>query len=364
MIDTIMDWVVATALWGMQRLYPLLRSKTGYDNPRTRHITGLSYPARICWMVLPNIVKWFETRATLFPAVLQVQTINRCNGRCGICPYSYTIHLQQREVMDDAVYSKIVAECAGEGDLQEFVPMSKNEPLLDPKLEARVAEFKAAAAPHQVVEIVTNGSALTPARFARLAESGVDLISISLNAATEETYKKVKQGLSWQRVRRNVEALAAADTSRVNIFLRYVKQSDNLPEFKSFATHWRQRGFNILAFGINNRSGTVRDYARMLPARSLFLHHLLRALGRRFFGLCPYAFSVAHVLRNGDVPLCANDWHNREILGNVRYSTLREIFNSPRIQEIRELMRQGRYAEIAPCRDCSYRKDWLNIDHR
>jgi len=51
MIDTLMDWVVAMALWGMQRLYPLLRSKTGYDNPRTRHITGLSYPARICWMV-------------------------------------------------------------------------------------------------------------------------------------------------------------------------------------------------------------------------------------------------------------------------------------------------------------------------
>jgi radical SAM protein with 4Fe4S-binding SPASM domain len=363
MMDKLADWMVTLALWGIQQRYPFLRSKTGYDNPRTRHLTGLSYMARVCWMIWPNIGKWLETRATLFPAVLQIQTINRCNARCGMCPYSYTIHLQQRGVMDDAVYSRIVAECAGNADLQEIVPMSKNEPLLDPKLEARVAEFKAVAAPHQVVEIVTNGSALTPTRFARLAESGVDLISISVNAATEETYKKVKRGPSWAQVTKNLEALAAADTSQVNIFVRYIKQSDNLDEFKSFAAHWRQRDFNILAYEINNRSGTVRDYTRMLPTRGLFQRHLRRAVGRRFRGLCPYVFSIAHVLHNGDVPLCANDWHNRKVLGNVRHSTLGEIFNSPRIQQIREWMYQGRYAEITPCRDCSYQKDWLNPDH-
>ena len=362
-MDRLADWVVVLALRGIQRMVPLLRSKTGYANPRTRHVTGLSYMARVCWMILPNMVKWFETRATLFPAVLQVQTINRCNARCGICPYSYTIHLQQRGVMDHGLYSKIVAECAGKDDLQEFVPMCKNEPLLDPKLEARVVEFKTGAAPHQAVEIATNGSALTPGRFARLAKSGVDLISISLNAATEETHKKVKQGLLWSQVKKNLEALATADTSQVNIFVRYIRQCDNLAEFESFRAHWRQRGFNILTYEINNRSGTVRDYARMLPTRNSFQRHLRKAVGRRFRGLCPYAFSIAHVLHNGDVPLCANDWHNRVILGNIKHSTLEEIYNSPRIRQIREWMCQGRYAEIAPCADCSYQKDWLNPDH-
>jgi radical SAM protein with 4Fe4S-binding SPASM domain len=66
-----------------------------------------------------------------------------------------------------------------------------------------------------------------------------------------------------------------------------------------------------------------------------------------------------HVLENGDVPMCSNDWHNREILGNVRAQTIREIYNSPRMNEIRELMAQGRFEDIAACRDCSFYHDWM-----
>jgi radical SAM protein with 4Fe4S-binding SPASM domain len=66
-----------------------------------------------------------------------------------------------------------------------------------------------------------------------------------------------------------------------------------------------------------------------------------------------------HVLQNGDVPMCANDWHNREILGNVNQDSLRAIYNSPRMKEIRGLMAQGRYADIPACKDCSFWKEWL-----
>ncbi len=78
-----------------------------------------------------------------------------------------------------------------------------------------------------------------------------------------------------------------------------------------------------------------------------------------FKGACPHAFGIMHILKNGDVPLCANDWEHREHLGNVREQSIREIYNSPRMQEIRELMEQGRFEEIAPCKDCSFWKEWL-----
>src|SRR5205085_12395839 len=123
--------------------------------------------------------------------------------------------------------------------LHEFVPMAQNEPLMDPKLERRVAEFKAIAAPHQMVEIVTNGSALTLARFNRLVQSGVDLVNISLSAHTEAADQKVMQGLSCPRLMQNLDALAAADTSRVNLFLRYVHQAENEGQFPAYRKHWK-----------------------------------------------------------------------------------------------------------------------------
>ena len=83
-------------------------------------------------------------------------------------------------------------------------------------------------------------------------------------------------------------------------------------------------------------------------------------MGRKIFkGTCPHAFGIMHILKNGDVPLCANDWEHREKLGNVREQSIREIYNSSRMLEIRELMEQGRFEEIPPCKDCSFWKEWL-----
>jgi radical SAM protein with 4Fe4S-binding SPASM domain len=64
-------------------------------------------------------------------------------------------------------------------------------------------------------------------------------------------------------------------------------------------------------------------------------------------------------MQNGDVLLCGNDWNEREVVGNVHEETLAAIFNNARMQEVRELMQQGRYDEIPACRNCSFRHEWL-----
>ena len=57
--------------------------------------------------------------------------------------------------------------------------------------------------------------------------------------------------------------------------------------------------------------------------------------------------------------MCLNDWADREVIGNVRTQTIREIYNSPRMKEVRELMLQGRYEEIEACSGCSFYHEWL-----
>jgi radical SAM protein with 4Fe4S-binding SPASM domain len=66
-----------------------------------------------------------------------------------------------------------------------------------------------------------------------------------------------------------------------------------------------------------------------------------------------------HSLTNGDVSFCANDCGHREHLGDVHKQGIREVNDSPRLQEIRELMGQERVDEIPPCKDCSFWKAWL-----
>lgn len=133
---------------------PFLVSRTGCANPRVHRITGWTgYWAHTFRLTLSNIHKWMKTKGDLFPLVVQVQTINRCNASCSFCPYPYAVHLQEKRVMDDELYSKIVDECTSEPGLLDFVPMSKNEPLLNVKMEERIREFRVKAQPHQIVEL-------------------------------------------------------------------------------------------------------------------------------------------------------------------------------------------------------------------
>jgi radical SAM protein with 4Fe4S-binding SPASM domain len=357
--ERFVQWLLARMLALVEVGERLRRARLGYANPRVAHLVGaLGYHAHSYRVGLPPVKRWLQTQEELFPAVVQVQTVNRCNAACRMCPYPTTWALQPREVMDDALYSKIAAECASASELQDFIPMAQNEPLLDPKMAQRIAEFKAQAQPHQMVELVTNGSALTPERFHRWEQAGLDLLTISVNAGSEATYERVMGGLRWARLLDVLEQLRQRGSAQVNIYLRYVIQRENAHEVRGFVRHWR-RHFNLMLYDVNNRAGAVQDYARLATVKHLLTRRFRKWIGPRLFRVCPYLFSIMAVMQNGDVLLCGNDWNEREVVGNVRESSLRAVFNNARMKEVRELMRQGRYDEIAPCRNCSFRHEWL-----
>jgi radical SAM protein with 4Fe4S-binding SPASM domain len=121
---------------------------------------------------------------------------------------------------------------------------------------------------------------------------------------------------------------------------------------------------NVLGIEVNNRSSSLQAYEEISEpdtAKSALKKWIRKHFAKRVFPVCPYAFSHLHVLYNGNVPLCVNDFEHREIMGNVNQQSIREIYNSERFQQIREMMVQGKYDEIETCRHCTLWKDsnWL-----
>ncbi len=339
--------------------YGWLRSKTGSSNSSVRNMTELGFQIRSFLYLYPNVEHW-KNNKEIFPAVVQIQTINRCNGACRMCPYPYTTHQEEERSMPDDLWQKIIKECAQESSCKILVPMSKNEPLLDKKLPQRINQFRQIAQPHQITELVTNGELLDGKLMKELTDSGLDLITISLNATNKETYQKTMHNLNWEKVQKNIKEIEELDLSKTNIFVRLIRQKDNYQEVKAFKKYWKKRGFNVLIYGVNNRSGAVKKFEQLLEPFNWFeriKRKILSKLSKKIFPICPYSFSMGNILSNGDMPLCVNDWHNREIIGNVRNQTIKEIYNSPKVNKLRKMMCQGRYDEIAPCKNCSL---WKN----
>lgn len=61
---------------------------------------------------------------------------------------------------------------------------------------------------------------------------------------------------------------------------------------------------------------------------------------------------------NGDAIICCHDWNRATVVGNARTSSLREIWNSEKINEIRRLILRKRYGQIDSCQECSLVKKW------
>ena len=83
------------------------------------------------------------------------------------------------------------------------------------------------------------------------------------------------------------------------------------------------------------RGATVEGYDRRVAAEELLFKRFRRVMGRNIYQVCRTPSASPTCFSSATVPLCANDWENRELLGNVQHTTLREIYNSPRLLKSR-----------------------------
>ena len=304
-----------------------------------------------------------DMAAQRFPAVIQLQTINACNASCIMCPYPLFKKEFPRGRMDDELFDKVIAEIAERREVHTFVPMLQNEPFLDKKLFDRIGRFKQLTRGRVEVELVTNGAFLTVDAIERIREVELDVLDISLDAVSRQTYERIRIGLDFDEVIAGVERVIDARLPHTSVFVRMVKLRDNAHEVRKFAARWRARGIPVFIYTANNRVGALPQFdekLRLTREQVPLLQRLGRRAARAWLGHCPAPFATTDILHDGSVLLCAHDWARKEILGNVRTQTIAEIWNGERMKEIRAAVHRRAYQTLPACRDCSLWKDgWV-----
>ena len=291
----------------------------------------------------------------IFPTMIQVQTANRCNGRCTMCPYEATVAQQSKTWMAESLFRSIVTEAAKwTTDVPRTLILTlQNEPFLDPRLEEFVLKAKELLPKGWKTEITSNGTLIDQDRLESLLVSPPDLLNISINAATESTYNEIAPGFDFGQTVANVERIV--ENSKLNLMLRFVRQKANAAEYRRFKRKWRR--LPIHSYLANNRAGSLQDHQHAslsFPALSVFF---LRRAAQLAFPACPLLFAQTNVTAEGKVLLCCNDYENEAVMGTLNSSSLYEIFNSPRYRAIRANALEGHYEGI--CRKCSLRDEWL-----
>ncbi len=303
--------------------------------------------------------KFLTVRKCLsFPLVLEIQTQSLCNGRCSICPYRIISKTLEHGTMERELFERIASEIASETQPSAVMFTLHNEPLLDKRLFDWVKHIKSRS-PDKYCFIATNGELLDQFSLIEMLQSGLDRLTISLNAHSKETYESINTGLDYDRVIKNVYYLLSDQSMRQKVELRFALTKENVHEVQQAVDYWKMQGIHTKVRGITNRAGSLDSYERLRLKDAHYPGALLWRVWKRLMFTargaigCDLPFYQMNVLFNGDVIICCHDWNRATVVGNARTSSLKEIWNSDTMNKIRRLILRKRYGQINSCRECS-----------
>lgn len=297
-------------------------------------------------------------RCLNFPLVLQIQTQSACNGRCSICPYRIVSKKLQQGTMEWSLFEKVVSELASESHPSLILFELHNEPLMDKRIFDWIKHIKSLS-PDKHCVIVTNGELLDQFSAMEILQSNLDRLAVSLNAYTKETYERINNGLEYDRVVRNFTDLLSNPSLRPKLGLSFALTEENVQEVQQAVSYWKMQGLYTRVLGITNRAGSLDNYEEIRLKSAYSSGSLFRTGWKRLTsGVrakigCELPFYQMNILFNGDVIICCHDWNRATVVGNAGTSSLKEIWNSDKMNEIRRLILRKKYDRIDSCKECS-----------
>ncbi len=248
--------------------------------------------------------------------------------------------------MEDEVFDKILNELSRYNDWIEMICLnSDGEPLLDKKIALRIKKLKDIGIKR--VNISTNGQLLTREKIRELLESGLDDIRISLDAFTKETFEKIRAGLNYDIVKRNVLNLIEMRNnanSDLEIRIRMVELEENIQEREAWLNFWQEkvgRTDKVQLMPMHTWSGKITEEKS---------ENILFYADKP----CIAVFSSFTVNYDGVVQLCDSDIEQQEVVGNVNDESIQSIWQGKRFEDLRDYHAYGKRNNIKICQGCDH----------
>ena len=267
------------------------------------------------------------------PLTLAIESTAKCNL---LCPRE-SIYFPPKD-MELPVFKKIIDD--GKAFLEFAVPYGVGEPLLNPEIYDMIAYCKQVGVPSG---ISTNATVLTEEAGRKLIKAGLDYIILAFDGATKATYEKYRKGADFEKVRANILTFLRVKKelrSKIFCILQMVRLKENRAEIPDLIRMWRVEGIDEIRIKkdeVHNEGSAIPgDNAGRPPMK-----HPCYLLWR----------GPMYVHYDGTVFPCCYIYPE-EPIGNVRKSTLQEIWNSDKMVQLREAHIRGDLRGYKACQNC------------
>lgn len=288
-----------------------------------------------------NALKHRQISGLYIPKIIYIEVTNQCNAKCYMCPNSKM--KRGRGHMPWHIFKKIVDESKEfEGRGMKLILHKDGEPLMDPLLFKRIDYIKKKMN-KSTIHLNTNAMLLNESNIAKILNSQLDSITFSVDGASKETYEKIRQGLKYDVVVKNVNNFFEKKkelNKKIHVTLQMVLNKENMHEINKYKELWGNKADRLFIKNTHN-----------FLVQKTSVHG--SSLSEKQLSRCNMPFVEMFIYWNGDVALCCWDYDNLVGLGNIEKDSLLNIYNNEKFNKVRNAMIRRDCKDLEPCNICS-----------
>jgi radical SAM protein with 4Fe4S-binding SPASM domain len=300
----------------------------------------------------PELMRYLSETPAGGPETGMIEPTNACNLACPTCPTG-TGKIKPKPAMTLDRFDTAIGALAPR--MRNLALWNYGEPLLNKDLPAMIARAKAAGV--AVVKVSSNVHFLDGARGRALLGSGLDVLILSVDGASQASYQVFRKDGDFATVARQVAFLCAEkkrlELRKPRIELQFIVMRHNeheLPEIRRLAAEWGVDRLRIKTVGADDEA--TRD---LVPATRLYSRYEDdRTTPNVRHPFCTMAWDHTVVNVDGSVTPCCYlrpDMGERFVMGNVFETPFLAIWRGPAYRAFRAAMLDGREA-MPVCDKC------------
>lgn len=277
---------------------------------------------------------------------LSFENSSICNSKCIFCPHGSGILVRKKEIMSNDMFFRIIGICKKEG-INNIAFGGLGEFLLDKQF---LTKAKHVIDKGLVLSSLTSNGMLLDAKMSEaLINLGMKSITISIDSIEKIKYEKIRVGLSYDIVTRNIFDLLEINIKnnlKARINLNVTSFEDTKKEEPMIIEMFKKyigKNFSISFIGIHNWGGHSLISSSMKFDTGVAL--LKRPCERIFLD------NQAIVRADGSLSICCNDYENSYSLGMITTS-VQDLWNSPKMIELRKKHLYGKWEDVPICKNC------------
>lgn len=275
------------------------------------------------------------------PLRIQIELCNFCNAGCTHCG---TLYMDKKgEIMDFSLFKKIVKELKKEDFNGEILPFFRGESFLVPNIIDYLSLLRKEV-PKSKIIIYTNGSRLNEKLNEQIIKNNLlNEIVFSIDGGTKESFESIRKNISFDDVKVNfrnfLDIRNKLNKNEPKVLINMVITPENSHTITNLKKEFH--GFDEIK---------ISSFIEPLKETPYNKYPRFTILTKS--NSCWRMNEWLHILSNGDVCLCCNDYKGLEIVGNVKKQSIKEIWSGEELQKRRDYLKKRMFSELPLCRNC------------